>query len=81
MTYVSFVCDHRPLKPEKRRTRLVICGEKHPYYDDAGSLAATVIGTKLLLNSVISDALQGAHFMTLDLKDRFLASPMPIHLI
>ena len=75
--HASFVCDHRLLKPEKRRTHLVIGGDKLPYYDDAGSPAANLIGTKLLLNSVISDAHQGASFMTLDLKDHFLASPIP----
>jgi hypothetical protein len=32
--------------------------------------------TKLLLNSTISDAEQGAHFLCADLKDHFLASPM-----
>ena len=31
---------------------------------------------KILLNSVISDSDKGARFMTLDLKDNFLASPM-----
>ena len=77
ITYASFVCDHRPFKPEKWRTRLVIGGAKLPYYDDAGLPAANLIKTKLLLNSVISDAHQGARFMTLDLKDHFIASPMP----
>jgi hypothetical protein len=32
--------------------------------------------TKLLLNSAISDAEQGAHFLCANLKDHFLASPM-----
>ena len=77
ITYASFVCDHRPLKPEKWRTRLVTGCDKHPYYDDAGSPAASLIKTKNLLNSVISDAHQGARFMTLDLKDHFRTSPMP----
>ena len=77
ITYASFVCDHRPLKPEKWRTRLVIGGDKLPYYHDAGSPAANLIETKPLLNSVISDTHQGAYFMTLSLKDHFLTSPMP----
>ena len=77
VTYISFVCDHQALEPEKWRTRLVIGGDKLPYYDDAGSSAANRIVTKLLLNSVISNAHQGAHFITLDLKDHCLAPPMP----
>ena len=75
--YPSFVCDQRPLKPEKWRTRLVIDDDKLPYYNDAGPPAANLIEIKLLLNSVISQAHQGVRFMTLDLKDHFLASPMP----
>ena len=77
ITYASFICDHRPLKPEKWRTHLVIGGDKLPYYHDAGSPDANLIKTKLLLNSIILDTHQGARFLTLDLKDHFLASPMP----
>jgi hypothetical protein len=32
--------------------------------------------TKLILNSTISDAHKGAHFLCADLKDHFLATPM-----
>ena len=77
ITYALFVCDHRPLKPEKWTTHLVIGGDKLPCYDGAGSPGANLIKTKRLLNSVISDAHQEACFMTLDLKDHYLVSPMP----
>ena len=43
ITNASFVCDHQPLKLEKWRTRLVIGGNKLPYYDDTGSPAANLI--------------------------------------
>ena len=33
--------------------------------------------TKILLNSVISDAHKGARFLSADLKDHFLQTPMP----
>ena len=33
--------------------------------------------TKILLNSVISDASKGARFLSADLKDHFLQTPMP----
>jgi hypothetical protein len=46
------------------------------YNDDPSSPAAGLLETKLLLNSVISDAHKGARFMSMDLKDHFLASPM-----
>ena len=56
VTYASFVCDYRPLKEEKYRVRLVVGGDKLHYSDDAGSPTATLIETKLLINSVISGA-------------------------
>ena len=45
--------------------------------DDVASLAANLLETKVLLNSTISDAAQGARFCTGDLKDYFLGSIMP----
>jgi hypothetical protein len=76
VTYGSFVCDYRPLKDDPYRIRLVVGGDKLDYPDDPASPAAGLLETKLLLNSVISDAAKGARFMSMDLKDHFLASPM-----
>ena len=63
------VCDYRPLKEEKYRVRLTIGGDVLEYENNASSPAASLLETKLLLNSVISDAHAGARFMTADLKD------------
>ncbi len=76
VTYASFVCDYRPLKSEPYRIRIVVGGDRLSYDDDAGSPATDLLETKILLNSVISDADKGARFMSADLKDHFLASPM-----
>jgi hypothetical protein len=76
VTYGNFICDYRPLKSEPYRVRLTVGGDKLPYDDDAGSPAASLLETKLILNSTISDADKGARFLTADLKDHFLASPM-----
>ena len=76
VTYASFVCDHRPLKPEPFRVRIVVGGDKLEYQFDAGSPAASLLETKLLLNSTISDSKNGARFFTADVKDFFLATPM-----
>ena len=73
ITLASFVCDHCALKPKKWRTRLVIGEDKLPYYEDVDSTAAKLLECKLLFNSIISDASKGVCFMTLDLKDHFLA--------
>jgi hypothetical protein len=76
VTYGNFICDYRPLKTEPFRVRLTVGGDKLPYDDDAGSPAASLLESKLIINSTISDADKGARFLTADLKDNFLASPM-----
>jgi hypothetical protein len=76
VTYGNCICDYRPLKSEPYCVRFTVGGNKLPYEDDAGSPAASLLETKLLLNSTILDANQGAHFLCADLKDHFLASPM-----
>ena len=63
VTYASFVCDHRPLKPEPFRVRIVVGGDKLSYDNDAGSPAASLVESKLILNSTISDAQRRAHFI------------------
>ena len=75
-TYASFRLDYRPLKEEKYRARIVVGGDKLSYDEDAGSPAASLLDTKLLLNSVISDADDGARFISADLKDFIFTSSM-----
>ena len=43
---------------------------------DAGAPDANMLETKIILNSVISDADNGVRFMSADKKDHFLARPM-----
>ena len=76
VTYANFVCDYRPLKSEKWRVRLVVGGDKLDYLPDSGSPTTTLLETKLLVNSVISDCKKGARFACCDIKDFFLSSPM-----
>ena len=76
VTYANFVCDYRPLKSDPNRVRLVVGVDKLDYAFDSGSPAATLLETKLLVNSVISDSDKGARFCSMDLKDHFLATPM-----
>jgi len=76
ITYATFVCDHCPLKDEKWRVRCVVGGDKLTYPGDPASPAASLLDTKLMLNSTISDAKHGARFLSADLKDHFLVSPM-----
>ena len=76
VTYATFVCDHRPLKSEPWRVRCVVGGDKLDYPNDSLSPADSMIDTKLMVNSVISDANKGARFLVDDLKDFFLGSNM-----
>ena len=74
VAYSNMVCDYRPTKEEKYRVRLTVGGDVLDYYGNAASPAASLIETKLLINSTISDACDGARFLTLDIRDFFLQS-------
>ena len=77
VTYANFVCDHRPLKAEKYRVRMTIGGDKLEYNNETASPTVSLIETKLLLNSVISDyRLHNSKFCSIDIKDFFLTTPM-----
>ena len=76
VTYECFVCDYRPLKNEKWSVRLVVGVDKFPYELGACFPAASMLETKILANSVISDAGKGAFFLSCDLKYFFLATSM-----
>jgi hypothetical protein len=77
VTYGNFICDYRPLKSKAYQVRLTVGGDKLPYADNAGSPAASLLETKLIINSTISDVERGAPFLLCaDLKDHFLASHM-----
>ena len=76
VTYGNFICNYRPLKTEVWRVRLTVGGDLLPYPYEAASPAASLIETKLIINSTISDASKGARFMSADLKDFFLKTPM-----
>ena len=51
-------------------------GDQLQYPDNTASPAATLLETKLLLNSTIFQSANGARFVTLDVKDFFLQTLM-----
>ena len=69
VTYTNMICDYRSHKQEKHRVRLTVGGDRHTYTDDVSSPAASLLETKLLLNSTFSDVSKGSRFTTLDIKD------------
>ena len=76
VTYTYFVCNHKPLKQQQCQVRCVAGGDKIPYPGDSSSPAASLLNTKLMFNSTISDAAAGAPFPSADLGDFFLGSIM-----
>ena len=76
VTYATFVCDIKPHKTETHRIRITVGGDRLDCPEDTGSPAANMLETKLLVNSTISRAKYGARFISADITNYFLASPM-----
>jgi hypothetical protein len=65
--YANAICDYRPNKSDPWRVRLTMGGDKLEYPGHPGAPAASLLNTKLTLNSVISNP--GARFLTTVIKD------------
>ena len=76
VTYANRLLDCQHLKSYQCIICLVVGGDKLDYALDAGSPAASMLETKFLVNSVISDAKEGSRLMICDLKDFFLCTTM-----
>ena len=76
VAYATYVLDHRPLKEEQYQVRITVGDNMLIYPEDAGSLAENLPKTKVIVNSVIFDAKNGAQFMWVDIKYYYLAPPM-----
>jgi hypothetical protein len=73
-TYLRTVCAYRPEKDNPRRVRWTCGGDKIDYPGDVSTKTAELTTVKILLNSVLSTPT--AKFMTGDLKDFYLGTPM-----
>ena len=76
ITYKNMVCDYQPLKSEKYCVLLTIRRRQTWYKNETTSLTSTLLKTKSLLNSTVSNAKQGAQIMTMDITDFFLLTPL-----
>ena len=72
--YASFVFDYRPLKSEPQKVIFVVGWNKLNYKYDTVSPAASILESKVFINSLIYGAKQGENFMSCDLKDFFLVT-------
>ena len=68
VTYSEFVCDYLQLKSKPFQICLTVGGDRLGYPDDAASQAASLLESKLLFNSTISDAHRGAIFLSCDMN-------------
>ena len=75
VTYGRIVCTFRPQKDEPNRTRLTVGGNLLVALYDVSTPTGDLTTAKLLFNSVISTP--GARFITLDLKNFYLKTPLP----
>ena len=73
-TNSRIVCNVRPQKEEVNHTRLTVGGSRIDAEMDCRTPTASLFTVKMLLNSVIST--KGAKFMTLDIKDFYLNTPL-----
>ena len=73
-TYVRVVSAMRPEKANPYRVRWTVGGDKVDYPFDVSTKTADLTTAKLLFNSVLSTPF--ARFMTADLKDFYLGTPM-----
>ncbi|KAG7352362.1 reverse transcriptase RNA-dependent DNA polymerase [Nitzschia inconspicua] len=73
-TYLRIVCAHRPEKENAYRVRWTAGGNLIDYPHDASTKTADIITVKTLINSMLSTP--GAKFMSGDLKDFYLGTPM-----
>ena len=74
ITYGRIVVNYRPEKANPYQTRLTVGGNLLVYPGNCGTPTIDLLTVKLLLNNVVST--RGAKFMTIDIKDFYLNTPM-----
>ena len=76
ITYANFVCDIKLSKTETHCVCLTFGGYKLAYDGDPSSPAISLLNLKIHLNSVISNARNGAHYLMAYMINYNLNSPM-----
>ena len=74
ITYDRICCNVRPEKDDPNRTRITVGGTNINTPIDCGTPTADLLTVKLLFNSIIST--KGAKFMSIDIKNFYLNTPM-----
>jgi hypothetical protein len=74
ITYRQIICNYQSEKKDPYCTCITIGGNLIKYPNDCGRPTANLLTVKIMLNSIISTP--GAKFMTIDLKDFYIMTPM-----
>ena len=74
VTYGRVVVDYCPDKSDPYRTRLTVGGDRVNYPGYCGTSTVSLTTVKLLLNRIFSTI--NARFMTIDIKDFYLNTPV-----
>jgi hypothetical protein len=77
ITYRQIVCNYYPNKKDPHHTCITMGGNLINHPNNCGTLTANILTIKLLFNSVIS--MPNAKFMTIDIKNFYLMTPMDYH--
>lgn len=72
--YIRTVCADRPEKTNPKRVRITIGGDRINYPGNTSTKTADMTTVKIQVNSTIST--RDARFMTGDLKDFYLGTPL-----
>ena len=76
VTYGQFVCTVRPEKEESNRTRFTVGGDRINYPGAVATPTAEMLVAKMLFNSSVIST-KGARFMTMDISNFYLNTPLP----
>ena len=74
VTYPRVVCEVRPQKEDKNRTRITIGGNRIAYPGDCGTKTGSLETVKLIINSVLSRP--SAKFACYDISNFYLGTPL-----
>jgi hypothetical protein len=74
ITYVKIVCDNKPHKQEKERTRLTLGGDRIDYSGGVATSTADITTFKILMNSTLST--EDAAMMMMDIKNYYLGTKL-----
>jgi hypothetical protein len=75
ITYGKIVCNYKPHKKEKERTRLTVGGDRLDHSGDVATSTTDITTLIFLINSILS--MEDASMMMMDIKNYSMGTPLP----